>query len=98
MPEDELMILLECAEDSCLMGRVDDFKWQAERPGKSPIVDLLSKYEKQGWVTLHEVLDPADDRMIMRARLTSAGQHRIAELNRAGVQPSQAVDADDDVC
>ena len=96
-PETELMILLECAEDSFPMGRVENFKYQAERPGMSPVVDLVCGFERNGWVTLNEVLDPADDRVIMRPRLTPAGQQRIAELDRAGVEPAKAVDADDDL-
>lgn len=94
-PEAELMILLECAEDSFPVGRVADFEWHAKRPGQSSTVDLICGCQEQGWVTLHEVLDQVDGRMLMRARLTPAGQHRIAQLSRAGVQPSQAVDADD---
>jgi hypothetical protein len=96
-PEDELMILLECAEDAFPMGRVENFKWHAERPGNSDTVDLLCGFERNGWVTLHEVEDPDDGRVIMRPRLAPSGQKRIQELTDAGVEPSRAVDADDEV-
>ena len=89
------MVLLECAEGSLSMGRVENFRWHAERPGESPTVDLIINAERKGWVTLHEILDEADDRVIVRPSLTSVGQRRIAELNQAGVQPARAVDADD---
>lgn len=90
------MVLLECADDAFPMGRVEDFRWHAERPGGSPYVDFIRDCEQRGWVTLHEVHDPASGRMIMRPRLTSSGNARIGELTAAGVLPSEAVDADDD--
>ena len=90
------MILLACAEDALPSGAADDFKWQVARPGSSRTYDYLAHAAQQGWVTLDEVPDPDDGRTIMRPRLLPAGQNRIRELNAAGVQPSQAVDADDD--
>ena len=95
-PERELMILLECAEDSMPSGRAVDFKAQAAKPGSSPTYDYLSHAAQQGWVTLDEVPDPDDGRTLMRPRLAPGGHRRIAELNAAGVQPERAADADDD--
>jgi len=95
-PEGELMILLECAEDTFPSGRAADFKWHLKHPGSSPTDDYLSHAAQQGWVTLDEVRDPDDGRILMRPRLAPGGQRCVAELNAAGVQPARAVDADDD--
>jgi hypothetical protein len=94
-PETELTLLLECAEDAFPMGRADNVKWQTEHPGASPTVDVFRQFETNGWVRFDEVVDPADGRSIVRPRLTAAGQARIAELNRQGIQPGPAIDAHD---
>jgi hypothetical protein len=88
------MILLECAEDSFPMGRAEDFRFHASRPGASPYVDLICTFEKNGWVTLHEVVDEAGCPCDHAAKAHAGGTARISELNREGVQPAKAVDAD----
>lgn len=90
-PSDELMLLLECAEDAFPMGRAADFRWHATRPGSSEFVDAVIMFEANGWVTLEEVRDPEDERLIMRAKLAPAGHQRIAEFVAAGVEPSEGV-------
>jgi hypothetical protein len=96
-PEDELMVLLECAEGAWTMGRVEDFLWHAEQPGKDAFVEFIVDCERRGWVTFEQVHDPDTGRLNMHAQLTRDGNGRLAELNAAGVKPSKAVDADDDV-
>jgi hypothetical protein len=86
------MVLLECAEDAFPMGRAEDFRWHASRPGSSEFVDAVVMFEANGWVTLEEVRSPDDARLIMGARLAPAGHKRIAELVAAGIEPSQGVD------
>lgn len=90
-PKDELMILLECAEDAFPMGRAADFSGRPSGQDRR----LVTRCERQGWVRLDEVRHAPDGRIVMRPRLTPDGHRRIAELNQSGVQPSRAMDADD---
>lgn len=90
------MILLEAAEDAFPTNRAEDFRWQAARPGSSGMIDLVCSLERQGFVTLHDVEDPADHRVYTRVRLTATGNRRIKELSDAGVEPSSAADANDE--
>ncbi len=93
---DELTLLLQCSGRGFSLGEPADFYWHLERPGSSMTADTIGRFRDQGWVTLHEVVDPDDGRTILHAVRTPAANSRIGELNDLGVKPSRAVDADDE--
>jgi hypothetical protein len=84
----ELYVLMEAAEDDFPMGRWDDFQWHRERPGASPTVDIVARYEQVGWIEVVPVKDTyGTGRMLARARITPSGRKRMDELLRSGVEP-----------
>lgn len=87
-PDDELYVLMECAEGPFGLGRPLDYRWYVGRPGLSSTIDLVRDLKRRGYVTVAEKWDPRGLEMRISAEITPAGRTRINELVRDGVQPS----------
>jgi hypothetical protein len=42
----------------------------------------MGQFERNGWLTFEEVVDPVDGRLLMRARLTAGGNARSGALGQ----------------
>jgi hypothetical protein len=87
-PEEELFVLMECAESPFGLGAPADYRWHVDRPGESPTIDLVRHLENKGCITVSEGRDPQGGRMQVHAEITPTGRKRMDELVRDGIQPS----------
>lgn len=84
----ELFLLQQAAEDDLPLGRWQNFQWQSSAHGRSPFIDAVVFCEGRGWVEIaQESDDDGSGRLLARARLTSQGKLRLAELRGQGVAP-----------
>jgi hypothetical protein len=86
--ENELFLLLECAESPFGLGFAEDFRWHVEHPGESQTADLVAALERRGQLRVVNDSDPHSRDGQVAAELTERGRERIQELVKDGVTPA----------
>lgn len=80
---------MEGGESPFELGRAEDHRWHAERPGESPATDLVLELARRGCLVIVERFDEKSQRLLAVAEITQDGRKRIDELIREGVKPSK---------
>ncbi len=88
----ELYVLMECAEDAFGLGRMEDFKWQAARPGSSPTNAVILALIDRGHLEVVERIESGTGRRNANAVITPEGRRRMGQLIAAGVEPDEGCD------